>query len=137
MQTAVPHAGHHSDTSVNSAHQLEERFTPTIAIHATTSPYGPTIRRLENTIYGDSFDSEDDVAKTNGSTSASRRYTATDESERKKVELDLMDTYDKLQHGNTKPSDFIRLAEVEELEAEYGSLQWSWDEYEQHTMFHT
>ena len=130
MQTAVPHAGHHSDTSANSAHQLEERFTPTTATHATTSPRGPTIRRLKNTIYGDN---EDDMITAhavtdtntyttiNDSTSASHKYTATDESKRKKVELDLMDTYEKLQHGNTKPSDFVRLAEVEG--AEYGSLQ--------------
>ena len=57
---------------------------------------------------------------TNGSTPASHKYTAMDESKRKTVELDVMEPYERLQHG-IEPPDFVRLAEIEG--AEYGSLQ--------------
>ena len=58
--------------------------------------------------------------KTNGSTPGSHEYTVMDESKRNKVELDVMEPYERLHHG-TEPPDFVRLAEVEG--AEYGSLQ--------------
>ena len=58
--------------------------------------------------------------KTNGSAPVSHEYTVMDETNREKVELDVMEPYEKLHHG-TEPPGCVRLAEVEG--AEYGSLQ--------------
>ena len=47
--------------SDNSAHQLEEKLPPTAAIYATPSSPEATVHKLENPIYGDVSDNEDDV----------------------------------------------------------------------------
>ena len=45
----------------NSAYQLEEKFSPTVAVYATPSSPEATVRKLENPVYGDISDNEDEV----------------------------------------------------------------------------
>ena len=99
-------------SSTHSPYELEEKSAPTDAVYATPSSPEAIIHKLDNPVYGDDeYDVNVCYVQSGGA--------VMNESKRKRMEVNEMETYEQLHHG-IDPSDFVRLAEVEG--AGYGSL---------------